>query len=85
MFAYKLAGNTMRKHQIPLYLNNVAEIDSQPHRGNVWLDTTKIGAVNMNAASQLTLGRSQFITDPNLGQVYNPTVPLAVAWPYFCK
>jgi hypothetical protein len=75
------AGNTMNQHQIPLYLNSVAEIDSQPHNGNQWLDVTKIGAVNVNAASIFTLGKSAFVTDPNLGLIYNPIVPLNAALP----
>jgi hypothetical protein len=77
-------GNSMCKHYIPLYLNTTAEIDVQTNAGNKWLDTTKVGAVNMNAANPTTLGKSLFKTNPILGPIYNPSIPLVgTAPPWF--
>lgn len=71
-----LRGNEMNNHFNGLYLNNVAVIGQQPHRGNRWNGPfTSFGAVNM-APPQLVSG-STFYVDSLLGAVYNPTVNVA--------
>ncbi|HQO88203.1 MAG TPA: hypothetical protein PKX84_11165, partial [Bacteroidia bacterium] len=70
-----LRGNEMNKHFNGLYLNNVAVIGQQPHRGNRWNGPfTSFGAVNMNFQG---FQASTFYVDSLLGSVYNPTVNIA--------
>ncbi|HMR47572.1 MAG TPA: T9SS type A sorting domain-containing protein, partial [Bacteroidia bacterium] len=70
-----LRGNEMNKHFNGLYLNNVAVIGQQPHRGNRWNGPfTSFGAVNMNFQG---MQASTFYVDSLLGAVYNPTVNIA--------
>ncbi|HRF16397.1 MAG TPA: T9SS type A sorting domain-containing protein, partial [Bacteroidia bacterium] len=70
-----LRGNEMNKHFNGLYLNNVAVIGQQPHRGNRWNGPfTSFGAVNMNFQG---FQASTFYVDSLLGSVYNPTVNIS--------
>ncbi|OQB58974.1 MAG: hypothetical protein BWX95_02694 [Bacteroidetes bacterium ADurb.Bin141] len=71
-----LKGNEMSNQFNGLYLNNLAIIGQQPHRGNVWYGPfTSFGAVNM-APVQLVPG-STFYVDSLLSSVYKPTVNIS--------
>lgn len=75
----KFRGNEMRKHNIGLYLNNTAVIDTQSHAGNMWtaaLYNSGYGAWNENWQPYTNLTKSLFIVNPALGVVYNPNIPL---------
>lgn len=70
----------MKRHNIGLYLNNTAVIDTQTHAGNMWTGVynSNYGAWNENDSSLFNLTQSLFIVDPNLGASFNPNIPLGV-------
>ncbi len=70
----------MKRHNIGLYLNNTAVIDTQTHAGNMWTGVynSNYGAWNENDSSLFNLTQSLFIVDPNLGATFNPNIPLGV-------
>ena len=70
----------MKRHNIGLYLNNTAVIDTQTHAGNMWTGVynRNYGAWNENDSSLFNLTQSLFIVDPNLGASFNPNIPLGV-------
>jgi hypothetical protein len=74
----KFRGNEMKKHNIGLYLNNTAVIDTQSHAGNMWTGVynSSYGAWNENDSSTFNLKKSLFISDLSLGAIYNPAIPL---------
>jgi len=76
----KFRGNEMKMHNIGLYLNNTAVIDTQTHAGNMWTGVynSNYGAWNENDSSLFNLTQSLFIVDPNLGASFNPNIPLGV-------
>jgi hypothetical protein len=71
----------MKLHNIGLYLDNTAVIDTQSHAGNRWTGnyTSTYGAWNQNWQPTANLSKSLFVVDPTLGGVYNPTIPLVGA------
>lgn len=76
----KFRGNEMRKHNIGLYLNNTAVIDTQSHAGNRWTGTynSNYGAWNENATPFTNLSLSLFIVNPSLGAAFNPNYPIGL-------
>ncbi|MCP5353441.1 MAG: T9SS type A sorting domain-containing protein, partial [Chromatiales bacterium] len=77
----KFRGNEMKKHNIGLYLNNTAVIDTQAHAGNLWtaaIYNSGYGAWNENATPNSNLLLSLFIVDTALGTTYTPNIPLGV-------
>jgi hypothetical protein len=77
----KLRGNEMKRHNIGLYLDNTAVIDTQSHAGNRWTGnyTSTYGAWNQNWQPLNQVRLSLFVVDPTLGGVFNPTIPLVGA------
>jgi hypothetical protein len=68
-----MPGNEMNSHYNGLYLNNLAVIGQQPHRGNAWYGPfNNFGAVNM-APFFLVLS-STFYVDSSLTSQYKPTI-----------
>lgn len=74
----KFRGNEMKKHNIGLYLDNTAVIDTQTHAGNMWTGVynSTYGAWNENWLISGNLQKSLFVVDPALGATYNPSIPL---------
>src|SRR5690606_10887876 len=70
-----LKGNEMSNQFNGLYLNNLAIIGQQPHRGNVWYGPfTSFGAVNWNLFG---FNGSTFYVDSLLSSEYKPTVNIS--------
>lgn len=71
----------MKKHNIGLYLNNTAVIDTQTHAGNMWTAAqynSGYGAWNENDSLVQYLQSSLFIVNPSLGPAYNPNYPMGL-------
>jgi len=79
-------GNTMQDQFVGLYLNSVANVSPQNHRGNKWFGSfhSNYDAVNMNWPPNANLVLSLLTVDPSpqSGFTFTPSVPIFVTPPF---